>query len=128
MYTELPTIEECQAFLKTVNVVLAAFGLPALDKLDFDNAEPMEPTNCLSARNLIKPISPEGKAGSTEFEVSPEIGKQLAEGIGTWIVDDSNDDYHLVDIPDAILRVTDPFDQKIPGLRERLVEAGIVAP
>jgi hypothetical protein len=123
-YTTLPTVEEAREFLRLVNVGREAAGLTPLERLDFDGATPDEPCNCLSARNLFCAMDPKAWVFSrgwdgSGFVVSARMPK-MASAIGAerltigW------------SIPDAILRVTDPFDARIPGLRERLEEAGVV--
>jgi hypothetical protein len=97
------------------------------NSLDFDNADGGSTSNCLSARNLIIPISEEGLVDSWSFDlgdVDVESKRLLAEAIGTPYEDD--DDY--IDIPDSIRQVTELFDWEVEGLRERMVEAGVVAP
>lgn len=124
----LPTVEECVEFKRLVDVGRAAAGLEPIDVLEFDDAMPMSPFGCLSARNLFCAVEwncddPDtwGDAGGTTFRAPAAIIAAL---------DAQPTDYDPLRfvIPDAILAVTDPFDYEVEGLRARLVEAGVVAP
>lgn len=123
--TALPTIEECQAFLATINRGRVAIGLDPLDVLDFDGAVPDAMFNCLSARNLFA----------------------LSEGFTTAVMPGhvENVDPRLCVVldggrrlPESIRAITEPFDacadkpgttqQATAALRSRMVAAGVVAP
>jgi hypothetical protein len=121
MYTSLPTIEECQEFHRLINAGRVAAGLEPLDKLEFDACVPCSSTECLSATNLFTPVEIRvdvdylcvtGDGGDTQRAVLAAVGCTTVSDYPT--------------IPDAILAVTDPFDRKVPGLRQRLEEAGVV--
>lgn len=130
----LPTVEECREFKRLVNAGRVAGGLEPLEFLEFDEASPGEAASCLSATNLFCATSPDAKVWSelvenVEQPVLEAIGSEWGEGLGRagfygkgWR------------IPSGILKVTDPFDAlayrpaMAPALRERLVEAGVVAP
>lgn len=130
---ELPTIKEAQEFLRLVNVGRVAGEMEPLDYLDFDGAEPGDTHGCLSHVNLF------GPAGFVVYSnfVKANMGvadervvKALNMGPGRKI-------------PAGIKAVTDPFDSclrddhdeddvrfnedALAALRERLVEAGVVA-
>jgi hypothetical protein len=130
----LPTVEQAQEFLALVNKGRTAAGLEPLEKLDFDGAEPMIPTGCLSALNLFRPI---GVQGVWKRDLSVEarnayraegplkaIGCELSPGHSLPATGFGAVSYWS--IPDAILAVTNPFDSEEPGLRERLEDAGVV--
>lgn len=125
--TTLPTVEEAREFLRLVNKGRTAIGLEPLAKLDYDRAQPGVSTNCLSARNLFAP------AGILVFHDVVDLPERenertravsLLGAIGSALLLDTDG----ATIPDAIRRVTDPFDDRAPGLRDRLVAAGVVAP
>ncbi len=119
----LPTIEECQAFLAKINEGRALIDLEPLEYLDFDGAEPGNPFCCLSATNLF------AHAG---FKVMHDCAMERGEA----------DDrlrgilHNGEDLPQEIIAVTDPFDacaddfwgENLTALRARMVEAGVVAP
>lgn len=126
-YTTLPTVEEAREFLRLVNVGREAAGLAPLERLDFDGATPGEPCNCLSARNLFCAADPMASVNDVSFSAdSPRTALALtavARAIGASHAEKRRSSWL---IPDAILRVTIPFDAQAPGLRERLEEAGVV--
>jgi hypothetical protein len=123
-YTDLPTVEEAQRFLELVNVGRKAVGAEPLEKLNFDRAQPNIPTSCLSATNLfcIPEVQVEESdvyslacVWSDETRTDPRIAEALH-------MDGGEEGYM---IPDEIKAVTDPFDRRAPGLKARLVEAGV---
>lgn len=129
MFTDLPTAEECQEFLALINKGRAVYDLEPVVKLDYDRCEPGDPQECLSATYLAVPAG--GTAGAYSFENVAQADR-LADALGTSRY------WGGVEIPDGILRVTDPFDllgELYPGdeclkeqndaLRARLVEAGV---
>lgn len=122
---DLPSVEECRTFLDTINRGREAIGLDALTKLDFDDAKPSEGTNCLSARNLFAHADLD--VGFTALwprdAISP-THEGLARAIGVEV----NHADDCIPIPDTIKVVTDSFDFCDEGLRERLVDAGVVDP
>lgn len=118
MYSDLPTLAQCQQFLALINIGRQAAGLPIREYLDFDGAEPRLPNNCLSANNLFD---------ATGWSVG---SNNVSQATSWWppkraVLEALNFDEwgHL---PEAILRVTDPFDSEVPGLRARLIEADVV--
>lgn len=121
VYPDLPTVEECREFLRLVNVGREACGLDALEVLDFDDATPSKPTNCLSARNLF--VVPHGNRGFHVFDRFVRTRREIVEALS---MPRAGNGQH--ELPAAIYKVTDPFDAKTPCLRERMVEAGVVAP
>lgn len=121
---DLPTIEQAQEFLRLVNVGRAAVGLDPIDTLDFDGAEPGHTVNCLSARNLFAPVAGEHAMFSVGMTAVRGVPSEVVDALG---MEEAWPGAEHFDIPDAILAVTDPFDEETPGLRERLVEAGVVA-
>lgn len=116
---DLPTIEEAQAFLAVVNRGRVAFGLEPVKYLEFDTAKPMHPLRCLSATNLFVPVGCTYVA-EVGAEVPPALRERLASVLGTRVIPCG------IEIPSVIRNVTDPFDSQVAGLRERLVEAGVV--
>lgn len=120
-FTDLPTVEEAREFLRVINAGRVAIGAEPLAKLDFDGAEPNEGHACLSATNLFSLIGEH--AGSQTVENLPP---QLAQAIGAERYAGATAGDSEFVIPDEIRVVTDPFDMKVEGLRERLVEAGVV--
>src|SRR4051812_37046043 len=109
--TELPSIEECHEFLATINRGRKAIGLEPIETLDFDECEPDDPKRCLSARHLF------ALGGAIAWAADIE-----AYGQPQSLVEEFGGEGRRVEIPEAILKVTDPFDDEMPGLRERLVE------
>lgn len=127
---DLPTIEQCQTFLATINRGRVAIGLEPLDVLDFDGAVPDSTFNCLSARNLfaLSPDYPDTIVKpSYVHDADPRLSVVLDGGEG---------------LPESITAVTAPFDACSDGfgpgvrpneadlaaLRARMVETGVVAP
>ncbi len=127
MAADLPSIEECQTFLATINRGRVAIGLDPLDVLDFDGATPDDASNCLSALNLFSlspgyfsPVMP-----SHVENADPRLCVVLDGGRR---------------LPESITAVTGPFDacsytgepgtsrQALAALRKVMVEAGVVAP
>jgi hypothetical protein len=114
---DLPSVQECRAFLDAINAERATGGLEPLQTLDFDGAEPDSLSNCLSARNCYTPLG-------------YSVGSDAVYGLGLRSPRESP-------IPVEILRVTDVFDGTayctegatvLVSLRARLVEAGVVKP
>ncbi len=117
--TPLPTIEQAREAHRLINLGREAIGMPTLRYLDFDGAEPMNCFNCLSARNLFREA---GYAVASRRLLCHSIQHApRPEALITMGMTDER-------IPDAIFAVTDAFDEQVPGLRERLVEAGVVKP
>lgn len=120
----IPTIEQCKQFKRLVDKGRAATGQEPIEFLEFDKCKPDCSDNCLSANNLFHDAG--YSVGNTEFssgntnEGHDELPKALEAEGGLYFCD--------YIIPEAIKVVTDPFDKNEPGLRERLVEAGVVAP
>lgn len=115
--TDLPSVEECRAFLDAINAERATGGLEPLKTLDFDGAEPGSLGDCLSARNCYMPLG---------YSVGTETAHALAFRSP-----------RERPIPAEILRVTEVFDSAaycaegatvLAALRARLVEAGVVKP
>lgn len=121
VYPDLPTVEECREFLRLVNVGRVASGRNALEVLNFDDASPESPIYCLSATNLFV-VNGHGRVGGVAANTTPEVVEALGMKRSTRETEPG------FFIPAEILKVTDPFDARTPGLRERLVEAGVVAP
>jgi hypothetical protein len=128
----LPTVEQAREFLRLVNVGRVAGGLEPLELLDFDGAEPEAPCGCLSATNLVCALDDFASVGTIYFLGLRDSGRREAfaaamgaMGANVEMTSESSD-YWV--IPAGILAVTDPFDARVDGLRERLVEAGVVAP
>lgn len=118
----LPTIEQCHEFMAAINAGRQAFGLEPIDKLDFDACEPLNGRRCVSAHHLINLVTDEGSTGFSTFNMDDEDqARTLANALGT-----ETDYFDEVLIPRSIKHVTDPFDYREYGLRERLVEAGLV--
>lgn len=131
----LPSVEECQEFLRVINRGREAIGLRAVDVLAFDACEPGNPLGCLSATHLFKP------AGYTTFDqvIRPELG---AESALVTTLDlpartapaGTHGDVSGFAIPPQIKVVTDVFDDGdddedlLAALRDRMVEAGVVDP
>src|SRR4051794_21436125 len=90
---DLPTVEECRAFLDAINAERATGGMEPLQTLDFDGAEPGKPRNCLSARNCYWPLGYE---------------------VGTKTACSRKGSYQQRPVPAEILRVTDVFDAAAP--------------
>lgn len=120
----LPSVEECRTFLDTINRGREAIDLPVLTKLDFDNAEPSNGGNCLSARNLFAHagLCVGWEHAWSEDDVVLPAHVAIAQALGTKVRDAA------VPLPYALKAVTDPFDRDEAGLRERMVEAGVVDP
>lgn len=123
MYLYLPTIAECVEFLRRINAGRAAVDLEPLELLDFDGAQPGSTVNCLAACNLFYEagytmggvfVLPTMRFEPRRREVMKAVGAPEIEADGT------------ASLPAAILVVTHPFDFELPGLRERMVEAGVV--
>ncbi len=119
----LPTIKQAREARRLINRGRKAMGLPALRYLDFDNAESGSPYNCLSARNVfaeagyeVRPtfVRPLSLMHRTSKQARPSVLSAMGMPEGN--------------ISDAILAVTEAFDAEVEGLRERLVEAGVVKP
>lgn len=125
---DLPSVEEAREFLEVINRGREAAGLEPLKYLEFDEARPGLGNSCLSATNLFLHVEDYGNmsggpVGTTYVVTSDEV----AQAIGAT---DRYGEFEIpeFEIPEAILKVTDPFDNEAKGLRERLVEAGVVAP
>lgn len=127
--SDLPTIEQCREFLRTINRGRVAIGLDPLVVLDFDGAVPDSDRNCLSARNLFA-LSPKHDTWVMPVYVKRPDPRLLC------VLDDGSD------LPESITAVTRHFDacagefgpgvrtdaQALAALRSRMVEAGVVAP
>ena len=115
-----------------------AAGLEPLEKLNFDDAEPLTGDNCLSAANLFTPAGC-WCVGTTVVSLersdylSNENGQEVsvsefAKALNAKVV------RREFDIPKDILRVTDVFDAAcdtpslLTKLRQRMVDAGVVRP
>jgi hypothetical protein len=131
---QMPTIEECKEFKRLVDVGRAAAGLEPIEFLAFNAAIPCSNTNCLSATNLFSPArmsvgSLTVRAVKKEleaFRTPPFVSSSqqaLVDAIGA--TDKRTGEWYL---PEAIRRVTDPFDSMLDDLRERLIEAEVVDP
>jgi hypothetical protein len=124
----LPTIEEAQEFLRLINIGRQAIGLEEIDKLEFDESIPGSMDNCLSARHLIYPaggvVGPD--CASLRGDANASTFRRVLNAFGMKPRESNDHLYFPIPLPDAILKVTDPFDSRVPGLRERLVEAGVV--
>lgn len=124
---DLPTVEECRTFLEVVNRGRVAGGLEPLEYLDFDDARPNQPNNCLSARNLFYPLGIMVFTFDVHLmnEERVETFNRVTEAIGVpeYDVATKSDMAHL---PPEIKVVTDAFDNYSEGLHDRLVEAGVV--
>lgn len=115
---QLPTVEQCVEFLEAVNARRVKGGLEPLNVIDFDGADPNNGHNCLSARNLYRPLF-------ETIDAHWYVGTRNASAGG-----------NVEDIPERILAVTDYFDGCDPrehgwpldDLRARMVEAGVAAP
>jgi hypothetical protein len=134
---DLPSIEECVAFKAAIDTGRGHAGLPPIRYLDFDGAEPGNPRNCLSARNLFREAG-YGVGGEdllTLARADPGSLGILPERLPR------PGGYSRRAIPAVILAVTGPFDacewqdgdprphlDTLRALRARLVEAGVVAP
>ena len=125
----LPSIEQAQEFLRLVNVGRQAMDLEPLEYLDFDGAKPGAPMRCLSATNLFASagymVGAEAVRGAVGYDQTVRVEVPRAIGCKKYQSADENPMWNL---PAGIRVVTDPFDEEEPGLRERLVEAGVVAP
>lgn len=128
---ELPTAEQCVTFHRVINEGRVAVGLEPLRYLEFDEAVLADPHCCLSATNLFAEAGYDVLAGSIlarHTRARKEVMTIAPEEI----------------LPVQILKVTDYFDsvadehsehltsfecsQRLTRLRERMVEAGVVAP
>lgn len=118
----LPTLAQCQEFFALINIGRQAADLPIREYLDFDSAMPGNPNRCLSATNLFyvtgwivgsNTIDPGRESSNVNVPLALNFERD-AEYKRAWI------------ISEMIRRVTDPFDDECPGLRERLVEADVV--
>lgn len=116
----LPSVEECQEFMRAINEYRAIAGLDPLDKLDYDACTPCNSERCLSATHLFGPAGYD-VGFNLASPNADEPSAALAAHLGA-------DDYLAILIPRVIKRVTDPFDSQMYGLRGRLVEAGVVDP
>jgi homogentisate 1,2-dioxygenase len=128
--SDLPTIEQCQAFLATINRGRVAIGLDPLDVLDFHGAVPDSNCNCLSARNLFT-LS----ADYPDATVMP-VHVNDADPRLCVVLD------YCAGLPESITAVTAEFDacadgfgpgvrtdkDRLRALRTRMVAAGVVAP
>jgi len=123
----LPTPDEAKEFLRLINVGREAIGLDKLEKLDFDACEPDDPENCLSAHHLFAHAG--FSVGSVDLYLylsrDPEKAEAVADALSLVPFDNESGEHYYY-IPAAIRRVTDPFDSRHPGLRDRLEEAGVV--
>jgi hypothetical protein len=126
MMRKLPTVEECREFLAAVNRGREALGLLALEHVDFDDAMPGDKAACLSARSVFRAAG--CYVGSCE--VTPMWRESAFEEALTAVgcVKLKNEKYESWWIPRSVKVVTNPFDHQTPGLRERMVEAGVVKP
>ncbi len=127
----LPSVEECQEFLRVINRGREAVGLARIDVLHFDECEPTNPRNCLSAAHLFKP------AGYTTFVsvIRPELTAdgELVTALNLPAATEKHDpSVSGFAIPHEIKVVTDVFDageddeNLLARLRDRMVEAGVV--
>lgn len=125
MAAKLPTKRDTERFMRAINKGRAAFGLGPVEKLDFDACLPGDPWGCLSARHLISAVDDEASVGGSTFFLSrPEDADTLAGALGLRSTEGWG--RSCVVIPPEISAVTNPFDQRVPGLRERLVKHGVV--
>ncbi len=119
----LPTIKQAREARRLINRGRKAMGLPALRYLDFDNAQPGNAYNCLSARNVFVEAGYEVMptfVRTCTFRPAMPARSSVLSAMGMPVPEG--------DIPDAIIAVTKAFDAEVEGLRERLVEAGVVKP
>lgn len=129
----LPTVKECREFLAVINRGRVMIDLPELEFLEFDTAEPGSPDACLSAMNLFSHAYVrvmDYYVTADDVRADDRIRPLLASHANGW------------GIPPVIQCVTDAFDscrtynwpeakmlpERLHALRERMVEAGVVAP
>jgi hypothetical protein len=152
VFEGVPTVEQVNEFIDVLNTGRKAAGLPVFvlfedfkgedgtALFDFDDCAPGSPYECLSATNFAAPLG--YTSGSSHFRI---LDKELAvhasisamEAISpdpSWLSESG----FSVRVPDAILAVTDPFDNSSRGgwdedekslyrdIREAFVEAGWV--
>ena len=128
----LPSVKQCQEFLRIINRGRKAVGLERIDVLHFDECEPASPFNCLSAAHLFEPAG----FRTSERVVSPrgDANRVLVTALDMPATTDSSVDPAGFAIPREIKVVTDVFDAAdddndlLAALRDRMVEAGVVAP
>lgn len=130
----LPSVEECRVFLRVVNQGRVAAGLEPLEVLDFDGAQPLSTDNCLSARNVFHELGYDvSVAGLTprmadQSNVTVNVDALMAMGCPRIEMDG------YVALPESVLCITRVFDAVWVSsvwrgeLRDRMVEAGVVAP
>lgn len=138
MSYELPTIDECQEFLRTINRGREAIGMDALETLDFDGCEPGNPRACLSATNLFVHVS--FSVGCIHVHAEdPGYERAQDKLIAALAMPPAGCGDRLFKIPREIVRVTEIFDESsnydgyygerqelYDALRARMVEAGVV--
>lgn len=132
-HTELPSVEEVLEFRDVINRGRVAMGLEPLEQFNYDACRPGSTTDCLSAAHLFQPAG--YVVGSTtiypEYSGKPDNAHaEIIDAIGAEAFTDKSNQYV---IPEAIRRVTDPFDASDEedtelwvALRRRMVEAGVV--
>lgn len=128
-YAPLPTIAEAQAAHSLINQGRTAIGLDPVEFLEYDAATPYYGANCLSARNVFTAAG--FHVGTEDVYPRPNTQHKKQELIDAGLIDGEHT------IAAAIRKLTDPFDNianaedseaASAALRERLVEAGVVAP
>lgn len=126
--SQLPTVAQAQEALALINTGREAIGLDPVARFDFDGSTPGSTSNCLSARHLfdLAGITVTGVALQPGARHDPAQTQALFNAIGARTSVYIGAVGRATRIPMAIRVLTDPFDDEVDGLRERLVEAGVV--
>jgi hypothetical protein len=134
-----PTAEDAREFLRTVNTIREAIGVPQLEKIPYSEAEPGNTIGCLGYTTVVKPLvdheenkdqgdaisgrGAHGDVSSAYFHFrDADTAQRVAEAIGEEVSgrgqDDAEalgligpDDDYAVRMPEAIRAMTGPFDQ-----------------
>ena len=133
----LPTVSEVHAFVNTINDGRHALGLLPIGTLSmieefpddyaelrFDDCSPGAPDACLSATHLAHPAG--YRVSSESFYPAIDYGSEQRSDAMSRVGEQGSRESDQFIIPEAIRKVTDPFDYGLEGLREVFVEAGYV--
>lgn len=130
------TVQDVHVFVEAINSARQKAGMEVLTEIEFDESDPNNGLNCLSAHHLFDPLGAyvsSKYAESNSAESVAEIAQYLGlDEFDAWDAPTGNAKTFGVPIPETILKVTDVFDSgrdnpnALLALRRLFVKAGYV--